>query len=569
MNKLDFSTGHRDEALPSKRGAGLGGRMKRLFAGAALGLALAASPMLETSAYAQPRPEQAQPARREIPHQFTGGREFVLTSGDNQVSTRSVIDGQAEQPTVSVEGPAVVTLRIFPIIRPADVDQQTQRLNMTVRYTVGSTAAEQTIATGVSGYTAPIDLSGLAIGTPAEISVRVPAGSQRLTLNYPNGFVQVVRTEAQEATPAPALSADRRTEYQRMVADLGVIAEHGADEAQRARARQLRDGLQGVLGRQSPTAQQLSGAETDFAAPARAILYSNGNPSPALAEAQGRASGRSGERRQPERPVVVVDGRNRFTEGLGSAGNTGDITSLDIYGFHWFNDNFGLLVGASGSMYGFRLNTPEAETGFRGVGGSAMAGLAYQNGLHRLTLRGTLGYRAVLMNVTALEDGRTAEGTSHVIEGGGAASYSYSRWFEATVGGSNNPFNPIYGRVYGSLPYWWGQEIYPSAELDLLWLHTLRPAGSGLIGSANLNERNFYGRLTLDLPVWRVADVFVPSVLLLGDLNAGDGLHRADFGLGAAASFDTHDRAWHFRVGGGASPLTATPFFMLGLTYSR
>ncbi|MEW6722609.1 MAG: hypothetical protein AB1324_05080 [Candidatus Micrarchaeota archaeon] len=94
----------------------------------------------------------------------------------------------------------------------------------------------------------------------------------------------------QPTVTAPALTAERRAEYERMVTDLNVLVDYGANDRQKRRARELRDGIRGILDNQTPTQRQIDQAERNFGRPARELLYTRGNPSTALAQAQRRAT---------------------------------------------------------------------------------------------------------------------------------------------------------------------------------------------------------------------------------------------------------------------------------------
>jgi hypothetical protein len=133
----------------------------------------------------------------------------------------------------------------------------------------------------------------IALGQPGAAAV-ADGVLPNLGVQQPAAPPTTVTPQQAPQQAAPALTAERRTEYQSMVESLDVIARNGASAAQKTQAARYRAGLQRILDNQSPTERQLRDAETNFGAPARRLLFDHGRPSRALADAQRRAAIQTG-----------------------------------------------------------------------------------------------------------------------------------------------------------------------------------------------------------------------------------------------------------------------------------
>ncbi len=185
------------------------GTFKRFLAGSAVAAALLASPMLESRAFAQQNPE-AQPQtqqvvqRRNVRYDVTGSSQATLTSGSDQIQAYIVMT-DTSVPTVAFDGPAVVSARFYPTVRPADVASGS--LQLSVRYSVDNGApVQESFSTSSSTVTHPtLTQNGLAIGTPRDFTVTVSGeGRHQLAIGYPNGFLVINSVTApQEAVQPP------------------------------------------------------------------------------------------------------------------------------------------------------------------------------------------------------------------------------------------------------------------------------------------------------------------------------------------------------------------------------
>jgi hypothetical protein len=177
------------------------------------------------------------------------------------------------------------------------------------------------------------------------------------------------------------------------------------------------------------------------------------------------------------------------------------------------------------------------------------------------------------LHTLSLADARALDTLEHQFEYGGQAGYSYSRYFAASVTGSNSQFNPISARLYGMVPYWfwpglWNAEMHPWAEVNMLWLHSMRPTDqAGRVGALELGDNNFYLHGYAGLPLLGLGPVVIFG-LAGGEFNASrEGVHSGTgiFGGGLSAHFlDRLDIE-----AAGAATLHGDPLVMLRVSYSR
>jgi hypothetical protein len=482
------------------------GSFRRFVAGSLCGLALLSSPMLESRAFAQEHPPVAQqsPARTRQAQYSVQGNQFGLRNGSAGISAYQVYDQQHIAPVISVEGPAVVTMRFYPLVNPADADQQTHRVNYTLRYTVdGGAPVEQAgLATEISQIasadTARLDLTGFAVGTPHELRIPLEAGSHRVSVTYPNGFLEIVSAVA--PAPEPAVVVPQQPQP-----------------------------------RPDQPPQQAS-------------------PEPEHPATSPIASIRS---------TGALNYERLWLSDLGSTRNSGSIDELDVLYRHRFGDNFGLFVGPHLNLYTTGTSDPAARTDILMGNAALMAGVAFYAGEHTFYLAGFGGLQAVSTDLT-LADGRNRSGVDYMGGFGGRLGYDWNNIIGASAELSNNPFNPGTFRLRVAIPYSWVRDARPTLDVSLRWLHLLRPNPTDAEGSGILDENNLLLRANALVPIWRLGPV-VPSALVGfqydTSLGVADTAGRADLLLGGAVSLDIADR---FRVEAGAgSSLRGEPFILL------
>jgi hypothetical protein len=437
------------------------------------------------------------------------GTTGELTDGTN-TPTVYVLSRQARQlPVVEVDGPARLTIRFYPTLNRSRFDESPE-ISRPISYTIAE----------VGGETIPHDYPGVfRISNFTSPNI---AGSD-LVIGTP---VEITIT---------LLSGSYR---------VGVTAPNGFLEVVHVEREHV------------PTP------------PPRPVQPPVAAPTPAVQEEPEQPE--SDSPRPNYRPVVQLTGERAGLHEVGPFSNSGDMNSVLLTGDIPLGDHFSVVVGGSFLSNGLTMEQPEAVTSLRSLSGALGAGLRYRNGSHSLYALALGGYRAIMTDVESTADAGTFEETVHAFGYAGQLGYSFDQWFALTFEGGNDPFNPISARVYGALPYGWVRHAYPWAELDLRWLHTMRPLEQdGLIGAANLDDDVFHGRLLLGVPLVRLGPV-VPSALVAGDLNASaGGLHSADFMLGGALGLDFLEERLRIEAGGAVSPLTVTPMFLLRASYSQ
>ncbi len=481
------------------------GTFKRFLAGSFVAAALLSSPLLERTAMAQPVPEaqnQGQVAqRRNVRYDVTGSSQVSLSSGTDQIQAYIVMT-DASVPTVAFEGPAVVNLRFYPTVRPADVANGS--LALSVRYSVDNGApVEERFTTNSSSVTHPtLTQNGLAIGTPKDFSVTVSGeGRHSVSVGYPNGFVVIQAVQAPEVapvqppprplTPPPVQQPAQNTP--------------GHDAAPEAPPRPM-DGVR-----------------------SRASLEYSGV----------------------------------WLKRLGNAGNGGMLHQLDALYRHPFGEHAALLVGPRLSLFDSGISPSGASTGVLMGDASAMLGVALYFGDVSLYAAGFGGLQVNHYGVTAA-DGRSASDTGFNVAYGGRLGFDYRDIIGLSADMSNSPFNPGLAHLRISLPWTWARDARPTLDANLLWLHVMRPAGPDGLGGASLDESNLYLRALVQLPVWRLGPV-VPWVLAGAEydrsLNGAGPADQANALLGGALSVDIADSV-RLQAGAGASVPNGAPFVL-------
>jgi hypothetical protein len=151
--------------------------------------------MVEKPAMAQDGPTSAPTTSQCVPNPQTpctlSGRLFTLSGESPEVQANAVFRGTSiPMPLISVEGPADLSVRLYPILR----DPSIQTRQYEVRYSIDNgaetsvTSTARVTAMTVSG----IDLTGQAIGRPETVRVRLGPGRHQVSFTYPQGFLEVV-----------------------------------------------------------------------------------------------------------------------------------------------------------------------------------------------------------------------------------------------------------------------------------------------------------------------------------------------------------------------------------------
>jgi hypothetical protein len=444
------------------------------------------------------------------------GTKVELTDGKTSPEVHILVRQQNLLPVVEVEGPANLTVRFYPALNKNRFEGGNE-VSMPIQYTIAEVGGEAPITNSYPGvfteseFKSPnLSGSGLVVGTPAEFTVKVRKGTFRFSVTQPNGFLEVVNVEHVEEKPQPP--APEPPAEPKQMPKIPVATEPPVEQKPEKPAE---------------------------------------------------------EPKKEQRPVVQFSGEHARVHELGSHENTGDLNSMLLVGDIKAGEKFSVLLAGAFTSNSLELEMPDAVTKLRSFSGDGGLGVRYMNGSHSMHVLALAGYRSVSTDVRSLADDRTYDDKDGSFGYGAQAGYSFDRWFAATVSGSNDPFNPFSGRIFGALPYGWVSNAYPNAELDLRWLHSLKPVEQeNVVGVVDLADNAFHGRLALGLPLFRAGPV-VPSALVAGEMNTSkDGVH-GDVLLGGALGLDFLEDRLKIEAAGAASPLTAAPMFLLRLNYSQ
>ncbi|MEW6035449.1 MAG: hypothetical protein AB1529_02450 [Candidatus Micrarchaeota archaeon] len=200
---MKFSNRESAESLSRQRGSIGRAASKYALAGAIL----LGAPLLDNVARAQ-EPEVHATTQAAQPVHSVSGERTSITDGS---ATRDVYlkAGDVNVPTLTIEGPARFTVRFYPAVRRDRFPEGTTEVSRPIEYSLGPAGGEQTPSTApgttrISGFThREIDQTTLAIGTPIEITLSVPAGRHTFSVTAPNGFLELVRVEAPPAPVRP------------------------------------------------------------------------------------------------------------------------------------------------------------------------------------------------------------------------------------------------------------------------------------------------------------------------------------------------------------------------------
>jgi|GEM_PF-4117063 len=482
------------------------GRIARKAAGYAASALLAFSPMLAGPARAQTPPAtqvMPPPTQPEHPNYIESGTRLRISDGKISPLVNVVNRKNDLVPSIGLNGPAKLSVRFYPAISLKRFENGETEVPISVAYSVAPEEGKPKNETyeGISGPSA--FRSGelkptLAIGTPINIVITVPAGKHTVSILSPNGFLEVVGVERIVKKP--------------------------------------------------PQSQP----KKEIVKPAPTIPKTV--PKPVI----------------PKEPCAFprfsLDAERTQFRNLGPSNNSGDLNLASATGYVPLRRGLALNAGVMFSSFGLSLGMPEAVTGLRSFSADATAGIALSRGKHRAIAGAFGGYRAILNDVNSNTDPHHYAESNHQFEFGGRAGYAYGERFEILVSGGNNPFIPISGKIRAALPFGWVKGSPVWLELDAMWLHTMKPIEEeGRKGGGRLGDNNAYARLAAGIPIWRIGR-FVPSAIVAGELDAaGAGVHRADALVGGAVSFES--KMFRILCGGGASPLTGYPFFLLRVLY--
>lgn len=485
------------------------GALTRKIAGYAASALLAFSPMLAGPAGAQTPPAtQAMPppTQPEHPNYIESGTRLRITDGKSSPLVNVVNRKNDLVPSIRLTGPAKLSVRFYPAISLKRFENGETGVPISVAYSVAPEEGKPKNETyeGASGPSA------------------FRSGELKPTLAIGTPISIVV-----------AVPVGKHT--------VSILSPNGFLEVV---------GVERIV--KKPPQSQPRG-ETAKAPPA--VTSTVRKPVvPAVPPAQGAF------------PRFVLDAERTQFRDLGPSNNSGDMNALSAIGYIPLRRGLALNAGVLFSSFGLSLGVPEAVTGLRSFSADATAGIALSRGKHLAAAGAFGGYRAVLTDVNSKTYPYSYGDASHQFEFGGRAGYAYGRRLEILVSGGNNPFVPISGKIRAALPFGWvkGSPIW--LDLDAMWLHTMMPVQEeGRKGGGRLGENNAYARLAAGIPIWRIGH-FVPSAIVAGELDAaGAGVHRADVLVGGAVSFDS--KMFRILCGGGASPLTGYPFFLLRVLY--
>lgn len=265
------------------------------------------------------------------------------------------------------------------------------------------------------------------------------------------------------------------------------------------------------------------------------------------------------------RPYFTLDFQRMPVHAV--AGNSGDVNEVDLVGGIRLHRNVYLLLGADFTTIGMRLERPSFTNELRGFSPRGLAGLSFDWDRSELYALAYVGYQAMVTDI-ALTDGRTLSNRGDMVVGGGRLGYDYDNFVGAYIAGGSDPFNPFSARAYGRLPFWWGEKIYPELAVDYRWLHVLREIQvPGYQGVAALNDNAHMVRTALTVPIWRVGDVFVPSLWGGYQANIHSSGTSHDGFLGAQLGLDFP--SFYLNAGGAYAFESQAPVITLNLGARR
>lgn len=490
----------RRKAEPSMREVSRPGLLRRGFRRLKHGLVAAA--VATTMAFGMPmldRPARADPPANATKLYTVKGTTATLTEGTKSIS--AYVLAQNVKSMLEVQGPAKLTLRVYPVLRKTLFATSASDHQLTIKCSSGPAGGTQT----VNHYSGSTKMSSVrhadvpathVIGTPVQFTAEVGKGAQRFSLLSPMGFFEVVSVK-------------------RLATRVKRI-----DLAPRPRLRF----------RPNPPKKQ--------------------KPKP---------------KEEPRTLFTFTGDRVHYSE-FGPGSNTGDLNIFEVLGHVPVSDSISLLLGAYVTSYGLVLDTSAASTSLRSLSTNGVVGMSYGSGRHYMTAYLFGGYRHLWTKLSAT-DGRTIPGEDKQGEYGGAASYAYNPYFEASVSAGNNQFNPLNARLRGALPWGWVKGHKPSLSVAFTWLRAAVPSNEeGMIGGADLSHNAYDIIAVADVPLFRLWK-FVLTATAGGEITLADSGKPWGTGLfGGSLIFEHKGVMVSFS---GMSSLEGMPFLTLNLAYRR
>ncbi len=457
---------------------------------AIIGALAFASPLLGGTAFAQQPdpapPERAQPtvaaptaqppvaapSTTAAPEHRVRGETTSLTDGSTSISAYIVIRGSQTPSTIEVDGPARVTLLFYPVVsrdRFTAPDAQVQR---SIGYSLGPATGGASAPSTYEGSTRMSaltnrDVDATALAIGTPIEMTINVAAGRQALAFPD--MNGFFQVVRVEAPAPPRPIQPAQPVARPVQPAAPVARPEVDEH------------------------------------SEPLIY--------------------------RRPLAMFEGGMFPLNGIGSAGNSGTMYEGLVLGTIPVTDRFGIVLGGLVTSTGLTLQMPNAETTLRGYSAALGAGVSFREGRHYAYALGFGGYNGITTHINSFADGRTLDEWAHEFEYGGLGGYEYGRYFALRVQGGNNPFNPLSAHAFGALPYTWTPGVYPSIDVNFLWLHALTPVdASNMVGLTRLNENAFNIRILGTVPTYRLGPV-VPTIVGGGEFNVAGGSVTSGTGI--------------------------------------
>ncbi|MBD3210408.1 hypothetical protein GF318_03430 [Candidatus Micrarchaeota archaeon] len=491
--------------------AGKPGIKKRLAAIAFSGLTALTAPQFEGIAAA----EQAIEAE---PRLAVRGASTVMEQGEESREVYIVSRQLGHFPELEVEGPASLTITFHPAVLREWFDEGNPEVSRTVRYRMengeegreqvfsGETSLSEAVSPDIPGYIA--DESGEERLNPLAIGTSIEE-----TIEIPEGrhTIRLVSPNGLAEFRAEPLAMEAEPEE-----PVAGEPEEPAEQEEPAPAEQPEPGV----GQEEPEERRLS---------------------------------------------FLIDGYRHSIHNAGSWDIAGDLNSITAFADVGIGEHAGIFTGLAFSSYGLSLDSELIEGNVRTYGGTFMAGPSFASGRHRVHVAGTVGYNGVFL------DAGQGDVSNHLFEYGGQFGYSFGNLVRIRITGSSNTVMPLSAGIYGRLPVGWADGANPWAQLDVFYLQLPSPAETERGDGVLIDEDNVHARLTLGIPVWAInagRATIIPTVLVAGNLDAsGEEVNNLDFQLGG--SIEASVSGFGIGAAGGASPLTAEPFFLFRAGYSR
>ncbi|MFH0737799.1 MAG: hypothetical protein V1827_04425 [Candidatus Micrarchaeota archaeon] len=512
--RAEIST--KEDAQPKSHGTGPGW-MKRTFLACAAAATMAlGTPLLGRDALSQPRdpPVVDQPERPAEARPATARKLFTVKGEPTTIKDGSqvrdvYISAMNLKPMLEVQGPARITLKVYPVVERSRFADGALESSLSIQCASGP-AGETQITSHYAGKTGPSQIIH-------------PDVKSDMVIGTPIQFTADVGKGAQQF---------------RLISPHGflevVSVEPAAPPRPAARPRAL----------------------PRFIAPRE-------RPKPMPAPVKPKAPAHEGS------PLFDAAFERFELHGFGPEKNKGDVYLAEAVGHIPLKKGMEILLGIYSGSAALTLDTPDAKATLRGVSADLGLGFAFTRKGHRMDAVIMGGYAAMLVDVEAKE-GPSLKKTEHAFEYGGQLRYRYGHHIGVSLMGSNNPFNPLIGKVHGVLPWGWVRGYKPWLEADLLWMHPLTSyEAPGKAGAAELRKNELHLRALAGVPLFginRKGGSFSLAALAGGEMGAstegvsGGGL----FGLAMMARIRGMDLYL-----AGLSSHEGAPVVMLRLGYSR